>query len=246
MPHHDVAIPQMPPRGSDHQFHVDGEAHRADDGTHAQHDSHISAIMRSSLCVPFRVWSRSGSEFKYSSKATRIPAGVTVGRLSLLIVAFVLCEGVSPVTGKADELGFQAVPSSMPAVAWTWSSAPSIVRMRSCFVCTFAQHVSHFSLIKASMLSWRGSPRLEGLITDSSRCTTIQVFRRWYQRRKQREGGHDFSRLEEVRPNEQFLLSGSPPVTQGGSVPGTPPRVWRFTFPARFAAICVTQPCRIT
>ena len=34
-------------------------------------------------------------------------------------MAFVLWDGVSLVTGKPDELGFQATPSSMLAVAWT-------------------------------------------------------------------------------------------------------------------------------
>ena len=34
-------------------------------------------------------------------------------------LSFVLWDGVSPVTGKADELGFQGVPSSMAAVIWT-------------------------------------------------------------------------------------------------------------------------------
>ena len=53
------------------------------------------------------------------STQSRAPAGVTVGRLSFLLVTFVLWDGVSLVAGKPDELGFQAAPSSMLAVAWT-------------------------------------------------------------------------------------------------------------------------------
>ena len=71
--------------------------------------------MKSSWRVSLHGLLRSGSKCKYS----RVPAGVTVGRLSFIFVAFVLWDGVSLVTGKPDELGFQATPSSMLAVAWT-------------------------------------------------------------------------------------------------------------------------------
>ena len=132
LPHCDVVIPEMPLRGSGHQFAngvvrsilLDCEIVCAGNGEHAQLDSRISAIMKS---------------------------GWRVG-LSIPFVDFVLCDGVSPATGKADELGFQAVPSSMPAVTWT----------RSCFVTTFARHVSHVSLIMLSLLELAGIAHWKG------------------------------------------------------------------------------------
>ena len=90
----------------------------ADDGVHAQHDPRISAIMQSSLRV-IPSWSGYGL-----ARSASVPPGqAQVSQLDdYLSSSWPLWSGmvgVSPVTGKADELGSQAVPSSMLGETWT-------------------------------------------------------------------------------------------------------------------------------
>ena len=107
LPHHDVARPQS--------FftvlvvslrcpHVCGEGHPSGLRGHGADDGvHLHGLVTVWLGVQVLL------------QGDSCPSRCHSWTIILSLRVFVLCDGVSPVTGKGDEIGFQAVPSSMPA-----------------------------------------------------------------------------------------------------------------------------------
>ena len=107
-------------------------------------------------------------------------------------------------TGRADELGFQAVPSSMSAVSWTGTSATRIARLRKKLLRVYFRTacLAHLSChdVDAGAV---GDRPLEGLITNWSTSTALQVIGAGTgeaHRAKEVRNLICFSRQGEVRP----------------------------------------------